>query len=131
MSRSSMPRPEVIWSNQQKRKLTKADVHTLLRLPTVILIRSLPLVQPSACPSRSSLPANSGLRPRRSEPDWQYKAQPRKLSGQTSRRETVDGETKRQVFERKRESVFHRGRALSSGVNDRQKGVKKALNCTS
>src|SRR5437762_2151354 len=51
--------------------LKQADVHTLLRLPTGILIRSLPLAQPSACPSRSLLPANSGLRPRRSEPDWQ------------------------------------------------------------
>jgi len=45
--------------------LKQADVHTLLRLPTGILIRSLPLAQPSACPSHSLLPANSGLRPRR------------------------------------------------------------------
>jgi type I restriction enzyme M protein len=39
-------------------------------MPTGILIRSLPLAQPSAFPSRSLLPANSGLRARRSEPDW-------------------------------------------------------------
>ena len=44
--------------------LKQADVHTLLRLSTGILIRSLPLAQPSAFPSRSLLPANSGLRPR-------------------------------------------------------------------
>ncbi len=31
--------------------LKQADVHTLLRLPTGILIRSLPLAQPSAFPS--------------------------------------------------------------------------------
>ncbi len=47
-----------------RRALPKqADVHTLLRLPTGILIRSLPLAQPSAFPSHSLLPANSGLRP--------------------------------------------------------------------
>jgi len=52
-------------------------LHTLLRLPTGILIRSLPLAQPSAFPSRSLLPTNSGLRARRSElstasrrPEW-------------------------------------------------------------
>ena len=50
--------------------LKQADVHTLVRLPTGILIRSLPLAQPSACPSHSLLPANSGLR-EGSEPDWQ------------------------------------------------------------
>ncbi len=44
--------------------LKQADVHTLLRLPTGILIRSLPLAQPSAFPSHSLLPANSGLRAR-------------------------------------------------------------------
>ena len=45
--------------------LKQADVHTLLRLPTGILIRSHPLTQPSAFPSHSLLPANSGLRARR------------------------------------------------------------------
>jgi len=44
--------------------LKQADVHTLLRLPTGILIRSRPLAQPSAFPSHSLLPANSGLRAR-------------------------------------------------------------------
>ncbi len=42
-----------------------ADVHTLLRLPTGILICSLPRAQPSAFPSHSLLPGNSGLRARR------------------------------------------------------------------
>ena len=45
--------------------LKQADVHTLLRLPTGILIRSRPLAQPPAFPSHSLLPANSGLRARR------------------------------------------------------------------
>ena len=48
----------------QRALLKQADVHTLLRLPTGILIRSLPLSQPSAFPSHSLLPANSGLRAR-------------------------------------------------------------------
>ena len=48
----------------QRALLKQADVHTLLRLPTGILIRSRPLSQPSAFPSHSLLPANSGLRAR-------------------------------------------------------------------
>jgi len=55
----------------------------LLRLPTGILIRSHPLTQPSAFPSHSLLPANSGLRPRR-------QGQRPLFRSQTRRRETVD-----------------------------------------
>jgi len=49
-------------SETVRRELLKqADVHTLLRLPTGILTRSLPLAQPSACPSHSPLTVDSGL----------------------------------------------------------------------
>src|SRR5437667_844718 len=66
--------------------LKQADVHTLLRLPTGILIRSHPLTQPSAFPSHSLLPANSGLRPGRQGERPLFRPQ-------TRGRETLDRKT--------------------------------------
>jgi hypothetical protein len=50
--------------------LKQADVHTLLRLPTRILIRSLPLAQPHGLPVSFFSPSKFRSTPKASKPDW-------------------------------------------------------------